>query len=50
MIPIKDSTRHIKVQYETYYLFSSNMICLPNIHVCVFISDPFRGHNPKPFF
>ena len=21
------------------------MTCLPNIRVCVFVSDPFRGHN-----
>ena len=38
-------------QYETYYLFYvtlsflCNIICLPNIRACIFISDPFRGHN-----
>ena len=48
-LPEGRSLSVLNEQYETSYLFYvtlsflCNIIC--DIHVCVFISDTFRGHN-----
>ena len=48
-LPAKQYWSYLK-QYETYYLFYvtvfflCNIICLPDIRVCVFICDTFQGH------
>ena len=41
---LSETVRNLSYNYVTLS-FLCNIICLPNFRVCVFISDPFRGHN-----